>query len=410
MSDTAEPSAPEPNKPAWKKLATRKIWVLPVWAYVLIAFIVIGAFSGGGSTTDEQTATEPAATVAPTVAPTAEPAAPEPTAEPAPTAEPEPTTAPTAEPEPTATPEPTVDLNPANQVRVIMPVLMADFGWDDGGRWAMLEDSSFDVLGTATCTTALDVGLEALAAGIVDDEGILSILNNANMETTGEAQGAFLGVFLGVYCPEVFDDADASGPEPEPAVFAPCTYLGPDDFGDMHVDLSFTNEFSAPSDIRITYGILDSDGIRFHTDDKLIEVALPGERMHINVDTLDEEPASVSGDDGITCEILEIAESNFGSPPELPDPDDNSCRFVEVDSFGDIQVEIEVQNPFDETADLFIEYALYADMVRFDDGFAAIDFVGAGERLREQDDSLTGLPDWASAGANVTCQILAISQ
>ena len=125
MNDTAEPSAPEQNKPAWKKLATRKIWVLPVWAYVLIAFIVIGALSGGGDTTDEQTEPEPAATVAPTAAPEPEPAAtvaPTAAPEPEPAATVAPTTAP--EPEPAATVAPTTAPEP-EPTSVYGPVVFA---------------------------------------------------------------------------------------------------------------------------------------------------------------------------------------------------------------------------------------------------------------------------------------------
>ena len=194
---------------------------------------------------------------------------------------------------------------------------------------------------------------------------------------------------------------------PEPIIFPPCTYLGPDDFGDMHVDLVFTNEFATPTGITVTVSI--GDQVARIT----IDTALPGEMMHIDADTLEDEPASWRSYDDITCEILEIAESSPGAAPDLPDPDNNSCNFAEVDGFGDIQVELDIQNPFAETeenVDLLIEYALYADSVRFGDSRRGVEFYGAEERQWLQDDSLTSLPSWAATGAAITCQILSMER
>jgi hypothetical protein len=194
---------------------------------------------------------------------------------------------------------------------------------------------------------------------------------------------------------------------PEPIIFPPCTYLGPDDFGNMQVDLVFTNEFATPTGITVTVSI--GDQVARIT----IDTALPGEMMHIDADTLEDEPASWRSYDDITCEILEIAESSPGTAPDLPDPDNNSCNFAEVDAFGDIQVELDIQNPFAETeenVDLLIEYAIYADSVRFGDSRQGVEFYGAEERRWLQDDSLTSLPSWAATGAAITCQILSMER
>ncbi|MDA8848245.1 hypothetical protein N9I50_00745 [bacterium] len=199
MSDPTQSSAPEPDKPAWKKLTTRKIWVLPVWAYVLIAFIVIGAFSGGGDTTDDQTATEPEPTVAPTAEPTAEPTV-APTAEPA---APEPTATPKPEPEPTATESP-VGLSPAEMMRAFTPLVMAQAGYPMSSTgevfWEVADLELHDEIGLGFCDSVRESSFEVAALLLYEDT--VGLLEAFGVEPGFESVGAILGSYVGAYCPD----------------------------------------------------------------------------------------------------------------------------------------------------------------------------------------------------------------
>ncbi|MEQ8840672.1 MAG: hypothetical protein RIB98_06800 [Acidimicrobiales bacterium] len=183
-----------------------------------------------------------------------------------------------------------------------------------------------------------------------------------------------------------------------------CTYAGLDDFEDIQLELVFTSPFDA--DLLVTMGLIGGDGIRFMTSNAYIEAASAGEQFRLEHDTIDELPAGVSPDD-IECQVLEIESNDFGDPDPGPASGD-TCVVNGVDSFGDIQVVITVANPFDETTDLSIDYALRdADGARRKTLFTTADVVAPGESVRVDADTVTD-PIPGTDTDTLTCDILAI--
>jgi hypothetical protein len=108
------------------------------------------------------------------------------------------------------------------------------------------------------------------------------------------------------------------------------------------------------------------------------------------------------------------------APPETTDPvstttppvpsDGPTCRFVELDSFDDIQIEVEFSNPLGAVGSLMITYAL-ADGggTRFTTGTSFVDFPRADERFRISQDTLTSLPN-SVTDDDVSCEVVDIEE
>jgi hypothetical protein len=93
-------------------------------------------------------------------------------------------------------------------------------------------------------------------------------------------------------------------------------------------------------------------------------------------------------------------------PPAL----DEGCEFVEVDDFGDIQVELTFENPLGEVGSLQVTYALLdGDGARFGTAPELVPAPRDGERFRLGSDSLTEVPDGVDPG-DVACEILEIEE
>ena len=181
-----------------------------------------------------------------------------------------------------------------------------------------------------------------------------------------------------------------------------CGYLGTDSFNDIQVELLLTNRLGAVPALDVTIALKGGDGVRFLTDTQFVQYPLPEERFRLEVDTVTELPAGVD-EATISCEVLAV-EEGFGDLPELPGPGD-VCEFVEIDDFGDIQIEITATSPFTTTGDLFVHYALRGPGgVRFSDSSALVDLVGAGETIRVSEDTVTEPPSWV--GDEISCDIL----
>lgn len=216
----------------------------------------------------------------------------------------------------------------------------------------------------------------------------------------------------------VSDSAAASTTSPGAATTAPapttqppdpatptCGYVGVDDFGDMQVELVLVNPLGVVPSLEVTFALTDSDGVRFFTGNEFVQLPLPNERFRIEADTITEPPTGVD-ESTITCAVLAI-EEGFGEVLEMPGPED-FCEFVEIDDFGDIQVELGVTSPFATTEDLVIEFALRGpDDIRFADSTAFVDLVGPGEVVRLDQDTVTPPPTWV--GDEISCGILGIA-
>ena len=174
----------------------------------------------------------------------------------------------------------------------------------------------------------------------------------------------------------------------------------------MQVEVAFANPLGDVPAVEVTYALLDSGGVRFYTGSESFDIAAADEAFRVQSDTVEPLPASVDGT-GVTCQVLAVEEGfSFGTPTP-PSPSD-ACQFVEIDDFGDIQIELAVTSPFSETENLQIYYALRGpEGVRFDDSSASVDLVAAGEAVRLSEDTVTNPPDWVQP-ESITCSILAI--
>jgi hypothetical protein len=185
-----------------------------------------------------------------------------------------------------------------------------------------------------------------------------------------------------------------------------CSYAGVDDFGDMQVDLRAVNPATGVGDISVTYALIDGDEVRFVTSTTYFEAARPQERFRVQDDTVEDLPSRIADESLITCRILEIEEFGFGERPVVTE--DASCAFVGLDFADDIQIELTVSNPFDETTDLAVTYALRGvGDIRFDTSTAFIDVVASGEVVRVEEDTVTDVPAWVSE-SDLSCEVLDI--
>ena len=175
-----------------------------------------------------------------------------------------------------------------------------------------------------------------------------------------------------------------------------CGYAGVDDFGDMQVDLRVVNPLTEVGDISVTYALVDGDDVRFVTSTAFFEAARPQERFRVQDDTVEDLPSRITDDSVITCRILEIEAAGFGEPPLVTE--DAACAYVGLD--------LTISNPFDDTTDLAITYALRGPGgIRFDTSTAFIDVVAPGEVVRVEEDTVTDVPDWVSE-SDLTCEVI----
>lgn len=85
---------------------------------------------------------------------------------------------------------------------------------------------------------------------------------------------------------------------------------------------------------------------------------------------------------------------------------DAACAFLGLDFADDIQVDLTVSNPFEDTTDLAVTHALRgADGVRFESSTAFVDVVAAGESVRVEEDTVTDAPSWLG-GSDLSCDVL----
>lgn len=108
------------------------------------------------------------------------------------------------------------------------------------------------------------------------------------------------------------------------------------------------------------------------------------------------------------------------SPPEAsvpvpttvsPDPPDGpTCRFIELDTFDDIQIELAFTNPLGAVESLVVTYGLNdGGGTQFTTGSSFVDFPGTEERFRISQDTMTGLPSSVTE-QDVSCDVLDIEE
>ena len=192
-------------------------------------------------------------------------------------------------------------------------------------------------------------------------------------------------------------DTESEGAGPEPT----CAYSGTDpDFKDMLVDLTFTNSLGDVNGLEVTYALLDGEGgTRFFTGTAggldLEDISFPAanEQFQLSVETGENLARSID-EATIGCTVLAIEEStDIGGYQRATEAD--TCKVRGADSSGDIQVEVEVTSPYEETTTVQTWWALNAPgPVRFETETEVVALVGAGESIRIIPEYGTEKPKW----------------
>lgn len=209
--------------------------------------------------------------------------------------------------------------------------------------------------------------------------------------------------------PDLGSDPGSKGDTPTTDPVAPgsteCSFIEIDFADDIQVELRFTSPTTQVNDIDVGVTLFDANGAVFAERSEYVQAATPGERFRIEHDTLTEFPAGTNPSN-FRCEITQLEPSNFAinfTPPGAGD----QCRIVELDSFGDIQIELTVTNPFGETADVGVQFVLRRGDERFDGSNAFWDAMAAGESRSEGYDTLADLPAGSSLD-ELECQIIGL--
>lgn len=186
--------------------------------------------------------------------------------------------------------------------------------------------------------------------------------------------------------------------------FTGCNYLGTDSWNDMQIEVAFENEESNVTDIRVTYSVITNGGEVIHDGSRTIDRVAPNEALRWHIDTLTEPTAS---DNGYECRIDSITARESTESTVLPTAGD-SCRFVELDAFEDIQIEIQFTAPSDGSLD--VTYAVRSgDGTRFAGGDAApAAATAAGDVVTLNEDTVADVPEWLTG--DISCEILGITE
>lgn len=183
-----------------------------------------------------------------------------------------------------------------------------------------------------------------------------------------------------------------------------CNYLGTDSWGDMQIEAVFTSGFGDVADTTVRYSMIDASGVAVHDSSATVAQVAPGENLRWHIDTLYEPTDS---DTGYTCRIDALTPSRADSNLVPPSGSDG-CRFVELDNWADIQIELQFSSPFD--TETYVSYALRSgDGVRFGSGYVSAEAVTAGTLVVLEEDTITDVPEWLNE-SDITCEILGITE
>lgn len=186
---------------------------------------------------------------------------------------------------------------------------------------------------------------------------------------------------------------------------ADCRVAGLTEFDDVAVDLAFTSSAQAVLDATVIMGLY-LDGARIATVTTFVDRLAPSEPVALAIETFEVLPPGVSPDD-LECALLGVTDDDFEqewSPPVASD----TCIVTGADSFGDVQVELVVTNPFPEPIELDVLYAIRdPDGARVYSVYALTGSAEVGETIIVDHDSFSAVPADLSA-LDVSCEVLGI--
>jgi hypothetical protein len=364
----------------------------------IIAGIVIATSGGGDDEVDIANGTPTPTATSEATSEAAETPTPSATVQQDPTATPEPT------PDPSATTTPTPDTTPT-------PTQASDscryLGIDSFGDMQI----ALDVVSPVTAET-LVVGYAVLGP---DGE----LLDQSDLFVDLVVEGELLSLPTDTFtaAPAGLGVADITcevGPIDSTVPFfdvlplppgADCRVVGLTDFGDVAVELSFTSSAQDVLDATAIMGLY-LDGARIATVTSFVDRLLPAESVALLVDTFEVPAPGVSSED-LDCVLLGVTHDGFAqdwSPPVASD----TCIVTGADSFGDVQVELVVTNPFPEPIELDVLYAIRdPDGARVYSVYALTGSAEVGQTIIVDHDSFSAVPVGLSA-FDVSCEVLGI--
>jgi len=191
-----------------------------------------------------------------------------------------------------------------------------------------------------------------------------------------------------------------------PPVTEGCSLLGTDEFGDITIELTVVSPTSAVSQLEVGFELTDVEGEVFLPDFQVVEYVAPGEVIRLTILTF--EPVPPGNDLGsVNCTITSVESIELFEDQFVAGPSD-TCSVIGVDEIGDVQVDVTVQNPDVEAADLVFTYAVRDQRgvrVISDVGFA--DGLDPGATSTQQIDTLVPPPAGVDP-ATLTCDVVGI--
>jgi hypothetical protein len=183
-----------------------------------------------------------------------------------------------------------------------------------------------------------------------------------------------------------------------------CRFARLDSFDDVQVEVVYTSTFGSTVDLMIDYALRDRDGVRIMTGNESVERVAPGETVLVESDTFTDAPAGLKLA-ATSCEILDVDEITFGDPLEPAGPED-TCTYLGVDSFDDMQLQVTFVSPFSQRTDIFVKTVVRdGDGVRRLTASALVETVLPGETVRVDVDTVNDRP--AGVGDDeLSCEVL----
>lgn len=191
---------------------------------------------------------------------------------------------------------------------------------------------------------------------------------------------------------------------------ATCAFVGVDaDFGEMQVELSFSNPLGEVDGLELTYGLFSGD-VRFFTGSAggldLVDIDFPklGEQFRLAVDTSEDLPLNIKAEE-IICEVLAIEEATqIGGYIRAASSD--TCEIIRTDEYGKVFVSVKASNPYEELTDVQVFWAFYDQgSIRFESDTDIVEKLNPGEKFQIDSEYGVEKPQWIADGV-VSCAVI----
>ena len=191
---------------------------------------------------------------------------------------------------------------------------------------------------------------------------------------------------------------------------ATCAFEGVDvDFGEMQVELTFSNPLGEVDGLELTYGLFSGD-VRFFTGSAggldLVDIDFPkqSEQFRLAVDTGEDLPSNINVEE-IVCEVLAIEEATqIGGYQRTASSD--TCEIIRTDEDGQVFVSVKASNPYEELTDVQVFWAFYdQSSIRFASDTDIVEKLNPGEKFQIDSEYGVEKPQWIE-GSVVSCAVI----